>query len=313
MNAYDEQLHSLQAQCARKRKLEAVAAELGRQRASYAARARELEAQFREEQDDVDRLEGRSLSAFFYQVIGKMDEKLTKEKREAYAAKVKYDAVAQELAGIEADLRECQAELEDLQDCEERYAAALQSKAQAIKASGSAEAQTILQLEVRVAYLESQKRELDEARSAGLDALATVDQIFASLKSAEGWGTWDLVGGGVLSDVIKHGHLDDAQTAVETLQSQLRRFRTELTDVTIDAEFQISIDGFLRVADYIFDGIFADWAVLDQIHQSQSQVLDVRNQIEGVLEQLDTMQRQTDAEQSRLHQEIEAQIRSASV
>ena len=103
----------------------ALQGDLEYQQCAQAARARELEAQFREEQDDVDRLEGRSLSAFFYQVIGKMDEKLTKEKREAYAAKVKYDAVARELAGIEADLRECQAELEDLQDCEERYAAAL--------------------------------------------------------------------------------------------------------------------------------------------------------------------------------------------
>ena len=53
---------------------------------------------------DVDRLEGRSLSAFFYNVIGKMDEKLTQEKQEAYAARVKYDAAARELAGIEEDL-----------------------------------------------------------------------------------------------------------------------------------------------------------------------------------------------------------------
>lgn len=313
MNAYDEQLHSLQAQCARKRKLEAMAEELSRQRESYTARARDLETQFREEQDDVDRLEGRSLSAFFYQVIGKMDEKLTREKQEAYAAKVKYDAVSRELAGIEADLRECEAELESLDGCEERYAAALQAKAQAVKASGGAEAQAILQLEGRAAYLESQKRELDEARAAGLDALDTTDRILDSLKHAEGWGTWDLVGGGVFSDVIKHGHLDDAQETVVTLQSQLRRFRTELTDVTVNAEIHISIDGFLRVADYIFDGIFADWAVLDRIHQSQSQVMGVRHQIESVLAQLDAIQRQADAKQARLRQEIESQIRSASV
>lgn len=55
---------------------------------------------------------------------------------------------------------------------------------------------------------------------------------------------------------------------MEYLQSQLRAFRTELADVTISADFQVNIDGFLRFADYVFDGIFADWAVLDRINQA---------------------------------------------
>ena len=42
MNGYDQQLKELLAQCARKKKLEASAAELRRQRDTYAARAEEL-------------------------------------------------------------------------------------------------------------------------------------------------------------------------------------------------------------------------------------------------------------------------------
>ena len=111
MNGYDQQLKELLAQCARKKKLEASAAELRRQRDTYAARAEELKEAMREEQADVDRLEGRSLAAFFYNVVGKMDEKLTQERQEAYAARVRYDAAARELAGAEEDLARCQAEL----------------------------------------------------------------------------------------------------------------------------------------------------------------------------------------------------------
>ena len=125
MNGYDQQLKELLAQCARKKKLEASAAELRRQRDTYAARAEELKEAMREEQADVDRLEGRSLTAFFYNVVGKMDEKLTQERQEAYAARVRYDAAARELAGSEEDLARCQAELEELDGCEERYAALL--------------------------------------------------------------------------------------------------------------------------------------------------------------------------------------------
>lgn len=305
MNHYDEQLRELQAQCARKKKLEASAAELRTQRDTYRLRAQELEQSFQQEQADVDRLEGRSLSAFFYNVIGKMDEKLTQEKQEAYAARVKYDAAARELAGIEEDLHRCEAELESLQGCESRYEAVLKEKIQAVKKAGGDVAEQILKLEERTAYLESQKRELEEAVSAGRAALTTADQIAGSLDSAEGWGTWDLFGGGLISDLAKHSHLDDAQASVEFLQSQLRRFKTELADVTISADFQVNIDGFLRVADYLFDGIFADWTVLDQIHQSQAQIQDTRSQICNVLDYLHALMDQAAAEQADLRHELE--------
>ena len=123
MTGYDQQLKELLAQCARKRKLEASAAELLRQRDTYAARAEELKQAMQEEQADVDRLEGRSLAAFFYNVVGKMDEKLTQERQEAYAARVRYDAAARELAGSEEDLARCHAELGPLDGCEGQYAA----------------------------------------------------------------------------------------------------------------------------------------------------------------------------------------------
>lgn len=305
MNHYDEQLRELQIQCTRKKKLEAAAAELRAQRDAYQVRARELEQSFQQEQADVERLEGRSLSAFFYNVIGKMDEKLNQEKQEAYAARVKYDAVARELAGIEEDLHRCETELVSLQNCESRYEAVLKEKIQAVKVAGGHAAEQILKLEERTAYLESQRRELDEALTAGQAALATTDQIAGSLDSAEGWGTWDLMGGGLISDLAKHSHLDDAQASVEFLQSQLRRFKTELSDVTISADFQVNIDGFLRVADYLFDGIFADWTVLDQIHQSQAQIQNTRSQICNVLDYLQTLMGQTAAEKEDLRHELE--------
>ena len=156
----------------------------------------------------------------------------------------------------------------------------------------------------------SQERELQEASVAGQAALATADQILESLHSAENWGTWDLVGGGLFADLAKHSRLDNAQALVEHLQSQLRTFRTELTDVTISVDFQVNIDGFLRVADYVFDGIFADWAVLDRINQSQVQVESTRDQIYAVLDRLQYMTVQAERERTELQQEIECLVSS---
>lgn len=304
MSSYDEQLRQLLAQCARKQKLTAMVGELRFQQDVYSTQVQALKKTFQEEQEDVDRLEGRSLSSFFYDVIGKKDEKLTQEKREAYAARAKYDAAARELASIQEDLRRYEAELDSLGDCESRYAAVLQKKIQAVKAAGGSTAEQILNLEARTSFLTSQRQELEEASAAGSDALATADQILNSLHSAESWGTWDLVGGGMFADLAKHGHLDEAQASVELLQAQLRRFKTELADVTIDAHFQVNMDGFLRVADYLFDGFFADWTVLDKIKQSENQVQNTRNQISQVLVSLQAMLEQTTQEEADLQGQI---------
>ena len=259
----------------------------------------------------MDRLEGRSLASFFYNVIGKMDERLNQEREEAYAARVKYDTAARELEAIDGDIQRCESELSGLRGCEREYEATLREKANAVKSAGGARAEEILKLEERHAYLESQKKELREAISAGNSARSTAESVLSSLDSAEGWGTWDLLGGGLLADMAKHSHLDEAQGAIERLQSQLRRFKTELADVTIHADMQVNVDGFLRFADYFFDGLFADWAVMDKISQSQSQVQSTKNQIDSVLSRLNSMMSAAEREQAQTKSKLDALVLEA--
>ena len=98
-------LLELQRQAAMKPSLEVKLTELQHQRQTFESEDTTLRAAFRKEQADVERLEGRSLANYFYQVVGRLDEKLDQERQEAYAAKVKLDAAERELAGIEADLQ----------------------------------------------------------------------------------------------------------------------------------------------------------------------------------------------------------------
>ena len=311
MTYYDEKLKALQEKISRSRQLTSMLKELRGQRDTIAARVRELEAIKVDEQADVDRLEGRSLASFFYNVIGKMDERLNQEREEAYAARVKYDAAARELEAIDGDIQRCESELSGLRGCEREYEATLREKANAVKSAGGARAEEILKLEERHAYLESQKKELREAISAGNSARSTAESVLSSLDSAEGWGTWDLLGGGLLADMAKHSHLDEAQGAIERLQSQLRRFKTELADVTIHADMQVNVDGFLRFADYFFDGLFADWAVMDKISQSQSQVQSTKNQIDSVLSRLNSMMSAAEREQAQTKSKLDALVLEA--
>lgn len=303
MTRYDERLRELQRQVSRAKQLEAKLSELQSQKSTLSQQVKELGAIKLEEQKDVDRLEGRSLAAFYYNVIGKMDEKLDAERREAYAARVKYDAAVRELAGVEADLSSCETELASLRGCEQRYAAVLQQKADALKLAGGPNAQKVLQIEEQIAANDIRAKELKEAISAGTSAYRFSQQVMASLDSAEGWGTWDVLGGGLLADMAKHSHLDEAQEKIEMLQGSLRKFKTELADVTIDADMQVNIDGFLRFADYFFDGLFADWAVMDEICNAQQKIQNTQNQISGLISHLQQLLEQVDAQQSKLRSE----------
>lgn len=301
MTCYDTELNTLQAQLARRQQVETVVAELTRQRQALSARVAALGQVRRREEADVERLEGRSLAALFCRLRGNMEETRSREQREAAAARLKYEAAALELSGVEEELERYQAEWNTLRECEKRYQTLLEEKAQSLKAAGGTAAEELRKLEEQLAFQENQLRELREAAAAGNDALAATEQILSSLDSAEGWGTWDLLGGGLLSDLAKHSHLDEAQSGLDLLQSKLRRFQTELADVRICGELHIQVDGFLRFADYFFDGLFADLAVLEHIRHSSEQVCALQGQLHTALAQLEELRlnREREAEELR--------------
>lgn len=309
MTSYDESLLSLSQKVALKKQLEAKLDDLRDQRRVYDRKVVELRVEHRSEQNDVDKLEGRSLANYFYQIIGKLDEKINEERKQAYAAKVKLDAAERELAAVDWEIQEIQSQLQELVGCEAAYIAALESKRNAVKASGTPVASQILEIEERIVFLENQKKEIREAVSAGQSALGAADSVLSELEDADGWNTWDIIGGGgIITHMAKHGHLDDAQEKVEQLQGKLRRFKTELADINIQADMQVNIDGFLRFADYFFDGLFADWAVGDKISESQSSVQEVKNQINSALSKLSSMDVASDREIAALKSRIEELI-----
>lgn len=308
MTGFDERLQHLQEQVARQGKLRAMLEELYRRVDQLEAEEKQLAEIRVREQDDVDKLENGSLAAFFYSLRGCKEEKLEQERQEARAAAVKHDAVVRRLDDARKELWARREELDLLAGCEERYQRALEEKAQEVKRMDPVRGAGILNLEREVCRLQQQEKELGEAIAAGDRALFRADQIAGELSSAEGWGTWDLLGGGLLTDLAKHSHLDQAQSDVEQLQVDLDRFRTELADVEVHADIQAQVDGFLRFADFFFDGLFADWAVLDQIGRAQSQTEQTRARIQQVLDLLKGMSRDTSEELTRKKQELDKMI-----
>lgn len=285
MNYYDEKLRELHERVLRKKQLEAEIAELEQQYGEFAAQVEELDKIRVKENEDVERFEGGSLAAFFYYVIGKKDDKLTKEREEAYAAAVKYDLAAKELAEIEKELISRRNELGRVFDSELRYKEAVEEKIAKIKLLGGESAEKLICTEENVAYIEKQVQELSAAAAATVRALGTARTVLSALDSAEKWG-W--LGDGLLGHEEKHSSLDSARFMSEKLQSELRQVKTELADVRINAEARL-VDEHMRFSDSFFHGTWTNLEMLDRIGTSQSQVENVIKRLEQIQVRTDEM------------------------
>lgn len=132
--------------------------------------------------------------------------------------------------------------------------------------------------------------EIREAVMAGQIALASLEEAGRYLSSARNWGIWDMIGGGFFSTMMKHSKINEAAACMERAREDLRKFKRELSDVSIGENIGIEIGSFLSFADYFFDGLIADWMVQSKIQDASAQVEDACYQVKHILEALERMQ-----------------------
>ena len=306
---YDEEIRRLRSEIARAGQLKIRLESLYRQRKELSEREAELRSRRVEEQDDVDRLEGRSLARYFYTLLGSLDEKLDAERAGARAAAVEHDAVLAELEDVNAAVGEAEGELAGLSGCEERYDKAVSAKAEYLKKSGSPLADRLRGIEKRAAYNERQTRETDEAIRAGEAACAAAERVVKSLSSASTWSTIDIFSDSFLADVVKYGRIDDAQRAMEQLRIALRRFGTELADV--GGRLETGMGDLLTFADIFFDNIFTDFAVSSRINRALYEAREVEERVQRSLSSLHALRVRLETEAAELEKEYEGIVTSA--
>jgi len=259
-----------------KQKLERSVLEARRSLAAEKERLAELAAVLDKEEADVRQLEGASLTALFYQFLGRKEDQLDKERREMLAAKLSHDQCAHEVASLERDLEDMEARLAAFGDPETAYARALVEKQAPI--DGAAE----------LAGLNADVKEIGEAVAAGDAVIAGLNDVIADFKSAGNWGIVDLIGGGIIITAVKHSKIDKAQAAIHEVQSRLGRFRRELADLRTRPEVPLRVDitSFEKFADFIFDGLIFDWIVQSKIKRSLDAALDMKSRMEAVVAEL---------------------------
>jgi hypothetical protein len=285
------------------RDLIAVEAELSESSGRVAA----LLAQLEREKVDVDKLERVGLAALFHSILGDRERQLEKERQELLLAQLLYRQGREQVERLERERIDLSRRLEGMAGLDSEYEALLSEKERAIRRTSSVAAGPLLEISEQLASVRSELSEIREAVSAGEGAVSRLDDALESLKKAEGWGGWDMLGGGLIADSIKHSHIDDACASVSEAKAMIDQFRRELAEVRVDAELHIEIGGFATFADFFFDGLISDWVVQSKIEDSLQRTGEVRGAVLQAMTELDRQRERAEKRYAEL-QELRAKL-----
>lgn len=131
--------------------------------------------------------------------------------------------------------------------------------------------------------------EIREAIDAADAALKHLGNAADMLDDAGRWGIVDMLGGGLITTLLKHRKISDAQDEIDEAKHALRIFVKELDDVDEATGLNVELGSGLQFADIFFDGMLADWIAQNKIDRAKQQVADAMRQVYAVRSQLERM------------------------
>src|SRR5215469_5656199 len=189
-----------------------------------------LQAQYRIEQKDVDRLEHMSLARVLVALKGSRDEALAREHAEADAVRMRLADAQARLEAVRKQHRAAQEQLDHLASAPDDYTALLAEKERHLTESGDPRRTALLSLADERGRLNAELGEMAKAAQAADSARQALLQTEDKLGSASGWNAYDtFFGGGMLATAMEHSRLDEAAAAAAEADRRMAVLRTDLT------------------------------------------------------------------------------------
>lgn len=265
---------------------------------------KKLDNILKKEEKDVTKLEGMSISSLFLDIMGKKEDKLDKEKEEYLVAKMKYEECLVNIKEIEEQVEYCNKKLGELYGVNNEYERLIREKERLILKEDSQESRLLRDYQDRIDKLKLEQKELNEAIDAGTVSISSLSVMKDYLEKAKSWGVWDMMGGGLISNMAKHSAIDDANRSGQAATKSLKKFKKELLDVETFTDMELNISSFTKFADFFFDGFFVDWFVQSKINDSLSNISSTETTVNSIISDLSRKLKQVENEETRLNLEI---------
>lgn len=262
-------------------KLQSLLDNLYKRKRNLEAKKEVLEKSLNKEYKEYLAIENTTLVSLFHSLIGDRTQKLEKEKKEYIAVKLKYERFTAEYKYLNDKIDEVLNLIDKLSGINEEYKKILIEREEYLILNNSKESRRLLEISEEFYNLKNQMKELNEAIDAGDRVVSNLSKAERYLNSAEGYGLWDLMGGGLISNLAKHSKIDDARELLNKSQYLMDNFCKELKDVenSYNFEKQIEISTLASFADFFFDGFIMDLFIQHKINKS---VTNLNNTIKNV-------------------------------
>lgn len=241
------------------------------------------------EKIDFENLDGYSLEAIFYTILGVQKDRLNTQRQQYLAAKLKYDEARRALDFLLNQQTSFRQQLATFADVDSVYEQLLARKTELLKGMTSPYSSRILELSEHIGHLQAMQQQQQEALFAGRAALEALSEVKHFLSAATSWGTVDMLGGGKLITYFKLSAVDEAKKASKEAQNLLLRFHAELADIGQSVTTATDFGNLIQFADFLIDGLIADWIVQSKIWKASSACSDAITKVEEVINQVEAV------------------------
>lgn len=245
-----------------------------------------LASDIEKQNQDVLKIVSTNTTSLFYAILGDKEEGQSKERQELLKARLRYDQCIHNVEYLVEEAKRLVDEIAEIDGCEADYEDLINKKLEKIHIEAKETGEEIKKLIKRKESMKANIKEIDEAIVSGEEALKSVEKTIYKLEKAEGWGITDSTGYIVKPSSENCSPVDDARKYAEESQRMLSRFKKEISDIIMITGSEIAVTSFDTFADYFFDGLIYDWAVLSDIGKSLDTVKNIKNQTDKAMSKL---------------------------
>ena len=123
----------------------------------------------------------------------------------------------------------------------------------------------------------SNELQINQALTLTDQLIAELEQAEKQLSSARNWGFLDVLGGGLIVDLIKHSKLNNAKMTMDRVQYLLQELRRVLGGISMPGDYNMNVGGFETFADFFFDSGIVDVYMTAKIMSSLNEVRNLKN------------------------------------
>ena len=119
--------------------------------------------------------------------------------------------------------------------------------------------------------------QVNQALNLTNQLIAELEQAERPLSSARNWSFLDVLGGGLITDLIKHSKLNNAKISMDRVNYLLQELRRVLGGISMPGDYSMNVGGFATFADFFFDSGIVDVYMTAKIMSSLNEVRNLKN------------------------------------